>query len=156
MATEKELIQLEKIQEVMGETSSKDVPEKLSRGRIGYEKAIKSMRSAGTWTLAVSILSISAAIIFLALRLILFRNPPKGYEIYGPILSIAISVLAGVLGYKLWKLQVTPLSSLVSLIIVTIYNLLLVCGIVPLIAAIVSIVALCRYSTFCNWFRGVK
>ena len=156
MATEQQLIKLEKIQKITKEIEkNKEIPKALSRGHIGYEKAIRSVMWVGMWAVASSIIAVGVAILFLSIKWILVNGGPKDYEIYLSIFSIICSITSGVLGYKLWNLEATPLFTLFALIFILLYNLLLVIGIIPLITVVIAIVALSRYGTFCNWFDGV-
>ena len=47
MATEKQLLKLEKIQTITKDLTNKETPKVLSRGRVGYEKAVRSLMLAG-------------------------------------------------------------------------------------------------------------
>ena len=156
MATEKQLIALEKIKKVVDRTPNKMVPKKLSRGHIGYEKALSSIMLAGEWAVAVSIITVSLAIIFLAAKQFGTYDGLRDYEIYLSVFSIILSITSGVLGYKLWHLEATPLFTLVILLALLVFNIFMVVGILPAISAVIDIVALSRYTTFCSWFRGVR
>ncbi len=155
MATEQQLIKLEKISKVVKNNKDKDIPNALSRGRIGYAKAIKSMMLVGEWATLTAILSVVIAIGFLAVRNITTYDGPSQYEINLAILVIVCSIISGVLGKKLWDLSVTPIFALVSLVFILACNLFLCIGILPVIVVILDIIAVIRYSTFCSWFHKV-
>lgn len=156
MATEKQLIKLEKIKRVTDKTSNKQIPKALSRGRLGYERAIKSVMNLGQWAVVASIISVAAAALFLFIRWYTHYGILRDYEIIIPIVCIVCSIISGVLGYKLWNLEATPIFALISMLVILVCNTLTVFGILPLIVVIVDVIALCRYSTFCSWFHGIK
>lgn len=158
MATESQLIKLEKINKIYDKTPEKKLPQVLSRGHIGYEKALKSIMRAGNWAIATSILSTGIIGTITAIKWI---NPYAlgflgKYDFSIAIILIVCSVISGVLGYKISKLDATPQYVLVALLIILIVNSCLFAGIFPIITAIMCIIALVRYSTFCSWFKGVK
>lgn len=157
MATEKQLLKLEKIQKTTKDLSNKETPKALSRGRIGYEKAIRSLMLAGEWAVISSVVSIAAVVLFLIVKnLTVYYGPLRNYEIYLSIFAAACCVVSGVLGYKLWNLEATPLFAVISLSVIILCNVTLVIGILPAIVVITSIIALCRFGTFCSWFHGIK
>lgn len=154
MATEKQLLKLEFIQSVVDKTDNKDIPAKLSRGRVGYEKAIKSFMQVGQWAAVLSIFAVGVAILFLVVMH--FTYYLEDYQVVAAGLAIAANVASGVLGYKLWNLQVTPVFALVALVVILLCNACICFGILPLIVVILDIIALSRYGTFCSWWNGLK
>lgn len=157
MATENQLIKLEKIEEATEGVANRDIPETLSRGHQGYEKAIKSVMSAGIWAVTISIITLTEILIYLAYEVSRYYPLPlEPYQIALSVLFTTLSLTSGILGYKLWRLEATPQFVLISLIIILFTNLCCAIGILPLISAIITIIALTRFSTFCSWFRGIK
>ncbi|MBR3122342.1 hypothetical protein IKF28_02780 [Candidatus Saccharibacteria bacterium] len=158
MATEFQLIKIEKIGKVCDKLPDKDVPKALSRGRIGYKFAIKSMMNAGQWAVASAIISVGLLVIVVVIKWI---NPMIiGYlsnsELLLAVLGIVCEIISGVFGYKLWQLQVTPLFALVALLFILCCNIFLFAGVIPIICVIMCVIALSRYTTFCSWFHGIK
>lgn len=159
MATEKQLLKIEKIQKDMNRAraNKKDIAKELSRGRVGYEKAIRSMMTVGSWAAIVPILVAAAAILrFVIPFLNISKYTPEDYQIILLVIYLVACGTSSVLGYKLWNLDVTPFFALISLIVILACNLCLFMGVLPIVTAILAVVALVRWGTFCNWFNGVK
>lgn len=156
MATEKQLLKLEKIKRVVKVTENKEIPAALARGREGYENSIRSIMRVGEWAALTAILSIGAAIIYLLVKYLTVYGGPQSHEILLCVMAIGFGVLSGVFGYKLWNLEATPIFAVVGLIVILLYNALLCIGVLPLIVVILDIIALSRFSTFCSWFHGIK
>ena len=156
MATEKQLLKLEKIQTITKDLTNKETPKVLSRGRVGYEKAVRSLMLAGEAAAITSIFSIGGIILYIVIHAMGYHNPINNYEIYLSAFATICCIISGILGYKLWNLEATPLFALISLLIIITCNLLLVFGILPAVTVVFSIIALCRYGTFCSWFNGIK
>lgn len=156
MATENQLLKLEKIQAVVTSTPTKKIPYELSRGRLGYKNAIKSVMNVGMWALASAILSTALIVLFLGIKWLTTYNGPRDYEIYLSAFGIIASVTSGILGWKLMTLQGTPIFTLIALLIILVVNVFLVIGVIPFFTVVFDIIALSRYSTFCSWFHGIK
>ena len=159
MATENQLKKLEYIKKQITSANERgESPAKvLSKGLEGYEKAIKSVSQVGMWATIGPIVAIAAIV----LRVFLIHFPRNNWvmsdqEIGTIIACIVACVISMVLGYKLWALNATPIFVLVSLLLILICNLVLFIGVVPVVTAILAIIALIRYSTFCSWFHSIK
>jgi TRAP-type C4-dicarboxylate transport system permease small subunit len=156
MATEKQLLKLEKIKRVVKTTENKKIPGALARGREGYERSIRSVMKVGEWAVLTSIFGVAAAVIFLMVRYYTVYGGPQSNEILLCAMTIIFGIVSGVFGYKLWSLEVTPLFAVVGLVVILFYNALLCIGVLPLVVVVLDIIALTRFSTFCSWFRGIK
>lgn len=156
MATEKQLIKLEKIDAICKKVDTKKVPEALAPNRVGYQVAIKSMMRVGEWATLTSILSVLALAITMIYRQFTHYNGLEDFEIFAGLLMGAAIIVSGVFGYKLWQLEVTPLFALISLLTILVVNAILCIGIFPIVVVILDIIALSRYATFCSWFNKLK
>lgn len=155
MASEAQLVKLEKIKTIVDKTPNKEVPKALSKDHIGYEKAIRSITNLGQWAIASAIISIATAIIFLAFKFAASHIGPSNSELILSLLVIGLSATTGVLGYKLWNLQSTPEFTLFSVILILGCNILLVVGFIPFITAIKAIITISRFDTFRSWFASM-
>ena len=159
MATEQQLLKLEAIQTKINRAKEqgKDIATELSEGRIGYKKALNSVMTVGAWATITPMVAAAVIILrFVVPFLTIYAWAPKNYEIYLSVGALVACLVSGILGYKLWSLDATPLFTLVSLVIILICNSLLFIGVLPVITAILAIVALVRFSTFCSWFNHIK
>lgn len=135
------------------QSSKKDIPIALSKGKGYYRKAVSSIYYCGLWT------TVSAGIIFFILTLFSTLFFIQGDAYYPPAYIIAyfliqslVCIIPVIIGYKIYSLKTTPNFMLFLLILSLAFNLLLTAGIIPLIALIFNVLALVRYSTYRNWF----
>lgn len=158
MATQQDFEILGAIRQSYNEAKNnhQSIPQELSGGIAGYHKAIDSVRAAGQWS---AIMSILASVLFIAVSAmqasVLDETLSSDFwsAVGGTLLLFAIIIaVCCTLGSKLYTLKATPTFTLVSLIILLITNLFLLVGLLPLISAILCIIALARWSTFKSWF----
>jgi putative Ca2+/H+ antiporter (TMEM165/GDT1 family) len=161
MATvqECEIIELIKTKKQKAKEDGKDIPYALSGGKEYFRKAINSVQLSGFFTMFMSIL---LAIFGVAIKAIQYIQMSPYYTInYGIMIGefigiILLAIVPIVLGAKVMKLETTPTFVLVSLIITLVFNIFFTVGVLPLVALILNIIALVRWSTYKAWFCGLK
>lgn len=161
MATvqECETIELIKTKKQKAKEDGKDLSYSLCGGKDYFRKAINSVQLSGFFTMFMSIL---LAIFGVAVKAIQYIQASPYYTINLGIMIgefigiILLAIVPIVLGAKVMKLEATPTFVLVSLIITLIFNIFFTVGVLPLVALILNIIALVRWSTYKAWFYSLK
>lgn len=149
-----EKIRLIRILRNRAKSNKVDLYKLLARKDELYEKAIKAQRWAGLATMGCGIIGFTSLI---ALTIFSSINAGINVDVLSYII-IAVIFLAIILPItlKTSSLTTTPTTMLVLTIIQLIISIFLFSGIAPLVALILNIIALVRWSTYRNWYDEVS
>lgn len=161
MATmqECETIELIKSKKQKAREGNEDVSYALCGGKDYFRKAIQSVSNSGQFTLIVSLCLLAIGIVVKALQYISlseYYTINYGYMIGEFVGIIIVTAIPAIIGAKIMKLDSTPNFMLGLLIVTLIFNIFFTVGVLPLVALIMNIVALTRWSTYRSWFYSIK
>ena len=159
MATKEDYEILEKITDRIREAkrNRKNIPATLCMDKEYYRKAIDSIRTSGLWTVFSSLCSMIISLTASIIVVLNTNNYLNWGEVAGYLLGIIIVTgVPAIIGDRIYRLDLTPTSILVLLIITLLFNLFLSAGILPFISLVLNIIALVRWSTYKDWFYNVK
>ena len=160
MATMQECETIEVIQKIkkQAKAENQDAATLLSGGKVYFGKAISSIWLSGLFTLVTSIcLAVTGIAISVLEYVRAMQNQPMGYNIliWEIVGALILTIIPIILGIKIMRLNSTPKLILIMLIITLIFNLVFSMGVLPLLALILNIIALVRWSTYKSWFYNI-
>lgn len=154
-----EIIEIIRKTKLKAKRNNKNPIAALSNGKEYYFKTINTIQNSGIWTMFCSLFCGVAAIAYNVTVLVRdydYITVDWAYFI-GYIVGVMIaSSIPAIFGYIIQKLETTPRFLLLSLIVTMVCNTLLLVGIVPVIAFVLNIIALVKWSSYNDWFYRIK